>query len=288
MKILPIAVSGPFEQDAYLAGKKILESRGHQFLCDAVIRKSPQSYLNGTDAERLLELENALNHTEADLIWGVRGGYGITRLLPEIPPNLPFSNRGIIVGISDVTALTSHLWAKYRRKSLHAPMLNRLKNEPPEVLNALDLILQGQARQVLYPIFSSPFEKRGLRGIFIPANLSMLVELLGTPSMPDLQGTILMLEDAHEEPYRLDRMLTHLWAAGALLGVKAIIVGHLTQCGEDPVAVFLERCNKFKIPCFTGFPTGHESPNWPVPVGVEAEIEVNGGRACLKILEELF
>ena len=288
MKILPIAISAAFKQADYLVGKKTLEDQGHEFLCDAVIGSATQSYLNGTDAERLQELEQVLSHPEADVIWAVRGGYGITRLLPKIQPNLPFSKGGIITGMSDVTALTSHVLAQYKRKSLHAPLIKPLSKEPPEVLEALNLIFKGQARQVAYPRFSSPFETGETRGILIPMNLSILVELLATPSMPNLNEGILILEDTHEQPYRLDRMLTHLWAAGVLTGVQAIIVGHLTECGDNPLDAFLERCTECKIPCFTGFPIGHESPNWPVPIGVQAKIEVSGGRACLKILEELF
>ncbi|MEI6789826.1 MAG: LD-carboxypeptidase [Myxococcaceae bacterium] len=286
MKILPIAISSPFKQNEYEAGKKILEARGHEFLSDAVIRKAPQTYLNGSDAERLSELESALNHQEADLIWAVRGGYGITRLLPDLSERQ--TGNGVIIGFSDVTSLTSHLWALNKQKSLHGPVLMKLPQEPPEVLDALDLIFKGQARQVKYPEFNAPLQAQPVSGIIIPANLSMFAELIGTSSMPNLRGSILMLEDTHEEPYQLDRMLTHLWVAGILTGVKAIIVGHLTQCGDQALNVFLERCGEFKIPCFTGFQMGHESPNWPLPIGVQAEIESKGGKACLNILEELF
>ncbi len=288
MRILPIAASSPFKVSEYEAGKKLVESRGYEFVRDASLRTASQSYLNGSDRERLQELEEALASTKADLIWAVRGGYGITRLLPGLPAIALAKAGPVVVGISDVTALTCHLWARFKRKSLHAPVLARINQEPPEVLAAIDLILKGQAHRVKYPVFTSPFEKGGLRGILIPVNLSMLTELIGTPSMPNLQDAILLLEDANEEPYRLDRMLTHLGAAGVLKGVRAIIVGHLTACGDNPEAVFLERCAEFKIPCFTGFPMGHESPNWPVPVGVKAEITVNGSKACLKILEELI
>ena len=101
--------------------------------------------------------------------------------------------------------------------------------------------------------------------------------------MPDLSDCILILEEISEKAYQIDRMLTHLYAASVLKGVKAIIVGHLTECGHGSLEVFQERCEAFNVPCFTGFPMGHESPNWPVPMGLQAEIIVDGSKACLKI-----
>ena len=198
MKILPIAISSPFKQDEYEAGKKILKARGHEFISEAVIRKAPQTYLNGSDAERLSELESALNNQEADLIWAVRGGYGITRLLPDLSERQ--TGNGVIIGFSDVTSLTSHVWALHKQKSLHGPVMMKLPQEPKEVLDALDLIFKGQARQVEYPEFYAPLQAQAVSGTLMPANLSMFSELIGTSSMPNLKNTILMLEDIHEEP----------------------------------------------------------------------------------------
>lgn len=287
MKILPLAISSPFKSEAYEAGKKILKSRSYELMCEPVLRSAPQSYLNGYDPERLQELEAALA-SKADLVWAVRGGYGITRLLPELLCNSP---NPLIIGFSDTTALMLHLLANFKHKSLHAPNITRIFQEPRETLDALDLILKGQACSVKYPEFEARASLcQGFRGqgILVPANLCMLTQLIGTSSMPDLTGCILVLEEISEEAYKLDRMLTHLYAAGALKGVVAIIVGHLTDCGPGSLEVFEERCKALKIPCFSGFCMGHEPPNWPVPMGIRAEISVDGSKACLKILEELI
>ena len=42
---------------------------------------------------------------------------------------------------------------------------------------------------------------------------------------------ILLLEDVAEEPYRLDRMLTHLLRSRWLDGVAGIAIGSLFGCG---------------------------------------------------------
>src|SRR6185436_16026993 len=73
------------------------------------------------------------------------------------------------------------------------------------------------------------------RGQLIGGNLSLLCSLIGTPWLPDFRGRILFLEDVGEQPYRFDRMLTHLLNAGLLQQVAGIAVGLNADC-EDPKA----------------------------------------------------
>ncbi len=285
MKILPVAVSSRFEWSEYLSGRNALESREHQFLADPELRQSGEAYLNGTDTERLAELSIALGHEEAQLLWAVRGGYGLTRLLPQLTRK---PGAGVVAGFSDVTAILWHLWAQYKKPGLHASVITKLANENAESLAALDLIFAGRARAVVYPEFQAPIEKGHIVGTLMPGNLAIIAELIGTRSMPSLEGAILILEDIKEQPYKIDRMMTHLWAAGCLKGVAAVVVGYLTDCGEGAVDVIKHRCQDFGILCFTGFSMGHESPNWPIPLGIQGEIRVQGSAASLKLLSELF
>ena len=60
-------------------------------------------------------------------------------------------------------------------------------------------------------------------------NLAIIAALAGTPWMPKAKGGILFLEDVHEHPYRIERMLTQLLYAGVLQKQKAILLGHFTN-----------------------------------------------------------
>ena len=53
-------------------------------------------------------------------------------------------------------------------------------------------------------------------GPLVGGNLSLLQCLIGTRFFPDLTGAILFLEDVGEALYRVDRMLAHFRAVGAL------------------------------------------------------------------------
>lgn len=112
--------------------------------------------------------------------------------------------------------------------------------------------------------------------------------------MPDLAGSILVIEEIGERPYRIDRMLTQLWNSGSLKGVRAIITGQFTSCDEPsdntitPRSVILERCKTFGIPMCEGLPVGHDIPNWAIPFGARASLSEVGDSLQLRILEELF
>ena len=60
--------------------------------------------------------------------------------------------------------------------------------------------------------------------------LSLLVATIGTPEEVDTRGSILVLEDEKEPPYRVDRMLTQLRRAGKFDGVRGIVLGDFPEC----------------------------------------------------------
>jgi muramoyltetrapeptide carboxypeptidase len=60
-------------------------------------------------------------------------------------------------------------------------------------------------------------------------NLAVLSSLVGTPWLPAVKGGVLFLEEVHEHPYRVERMLTQLLHAGVLAQQKAIVMGQFTN-----------------------------------------------------------
>ena len=126
------------------------------------------------------------------------------------------------------------------------------------------------------------------RGRLLPGNLTSLVHLIGTPYEPVWQNAILVLEDIGEAPYRIDRLLTHLWAAGKLEQIAGLVLGDFDQCGDvEPIwQRTLELLNHRPIPIWANFPCGHGSRNQILPVGAEAQLDSSTGR--LTILEPLL
>jgi muramoyltetrapeptide carboxypeptidase len=131
--------------------------------------------------------------------------------------------------------------------------------------------------------------RRGIaRGRLIGGNLSLLCSVIGTPWQPAFKDRILFLEDVGEQPYRFDRMLTHLLNCGLLQQVAGIAIGLNADC-EDPKAktsreyrqtldeVLEERLLPLKIPVISGLPFGHVPHNATLPVGGQAVLDANRG-----------
>ena len=107
------------------------------------------------------------------------------------------------------------------------------------------------------------------RGPLIGGNLTTICSLVGTPYALPLAGKVLFVEDHNEAPYRLDRMLQQLRLSGSLTGIKAIILGSFTCCGDirQVWEIFAALGESLKIPVLAGLPAGHQPDNFPCPSG---------------------
>ena len=108
-------------------------------------------------------------------------------------------------------------------------------------------------------------------------NLTVLCHLLGTPFAPAFGGHILFLEDVGEAPYRIDRMLTQMRLAGALQGVRGVILGDFENCGE-PGQVHRIVAQTFageKMPILAGVSAGHGKTNLTLPIGPVARLDAD-------------
>ena len=86
-----------------------------------------------------------------------------------------------------------------------------------------------------------------------------------------------MLEDVGEAPYRLDRSITQLLRAGWFDGVRGIVCGHFSDCGDPAVvrALLVERLGALGVPLVLDAPVGHERTNLPLPLGVRARLDAD-------------
>jgi len=255
-----IAPASGFERSAFEAGLALLGARYRAEYHEGLFAR--QRYLAGSDTRRLAELHAALADPGIRAVFCARGGYGATRLLPQLAPLAPPGAPKPLVGFSDITAL--HLWLQaHGRCSIHGPVLTQLPRLAPSTCARLFALLES-------PQPAAP--------------------LAGTASyvMPSLDGAILLLEDQGERPYRLDRMWTHLKLAGVFARVRGIALGSFTGC-EEPQAsyssaeVLRELAESTGLPCAAGFPVGHGDLNEPVPLGVRARLDADA--ATLTFLE---
>jgi muramoyltetrapeptide carboxypeptidase len=122
-------------------------------------------------------------------------------------------------------------------------------------------------------------------GVLIGGNLSLVAGLLGTPWAWPAEGAILFLEDVGEELYRVDRMLTQLRLAGVLDAVAGIVLGSFTET-DSPTELLRDMlvplCRAAGKPLLAGWPSGHGTPNRPLPMGVRVALDAGTGTLQLR------
>ena len=248
-------------------------------------------YLAGDDVRRAAELMQLVDDPEVHAIVCARGGYGSHRIMARLDAGRVRAAAKPLVGYSDVTTLL--LWQRRCAGLLgfHGPMLERDEGMDAAGLAALvELLTRGEASPAVL-VGTAGYGGRA-EGPLVGGNLTTLVASLGTPWEIETEGALLVFEEVGERPYRIDRMLQQLLAAGKLECIAGLGVGHLVACeparlpSPSALDVILELALGLGVPVVTGLPTGHAAPNLPWPVGALGAID--GALARIEVLEPVI
>jgi muramoyltetrapeptide carboxypeptidase len=275
------------------AGCAALERAGYRpFYFDSILDRD--LYFAGSVQRRAREFQEMFAREDVRAIVCARGGYGANYLLPTLDIAQIAAHPKIFVGYSDLTALMTYFLNAGNLITFHGPMAAKDWNREDGVnLSSWQAALSGTAPWDV-PIGA---EVSGLvdgeaEGILSGGCLSIVVASLGTPYQIKTAGTILFLEDVGEKPYQIDRMLMQLKFGGHLNNVRGIIFGEMLGCAQEPSQghtlqeVILRIVGDLGMPVAFGVRSGHvSSGNITLPLGVQAQLTVRGGKVSLKILE---
>ena len=295
------------DKAAFKRGVQRLKTLGYEVEVDEAALGSHQRFA-GDDETRLAAIARAAA-SGADVALISRGGYGLTRILPRI--NYRALDKAVsrgtrFVGLSDFTALQNALLAKTGAVSWAGPALGEdfgTEAQPDDIMEACfdDLITgQGEGAGWRLPKVAAKSATAGeysagdegkfsvKNAVLWGGNLAVLSSLVGTPYLPAVKGGILFLEEVHEHPYRLERMLTQLLHSGVLARQKAVVLGQFTNYKLVPhdkgfklatVVAWLQR--QIKAPVLTGLPFGHVPTKVVLPVGAKVTLAVEDRDAFL-------
>lgn len=291
-RVALVAASGPVPEGGVDRAVGRVESLGWTPLTGSGARLSDR-YLAGPDEVRLRDLQDAIDSADNDVIWLLRGGYGMMRLLPRLDLTALRERPRPLIGFSDVTAL--HLAA--RRQGIvtfHGPHA-AASPLPDFSIAALQRVLEPRAAGIL------PFPEGGsgrgttlvpgvAEGRLVGGNLALLAATVGTPYQVDAAGRILFMEEIGEAAYRVDRLLTQLLLAGCFENVAGIALGGFTDRPDldgsgyvDSLEIVAERLSNLGVPIVGDLPFGHIPSTWTLPEGVPARLDASAG--TLEILE---
>lgn len=294
-RIRLIAPSGyPHDPAALARGVERLRAAGCTVEGLEVLDRSELRFA-GSDVERAADI-NALATmaTLPDIALVTRGGYGATRLLPQLDygalrgrlRNQPIA----LVGHSDFTALQMALYAKSGLCSFSGPLLADLGAEAPGELSWQQFWVTLTSPTASMAWSSTTEINLDVHGPLWGGNLAVLCSLLGTPFFPNIEGGILFVEDVGEAPFRIERMLYQLHLSGVLGRQQALVLGSFSQCqpgardhGYDLAAAFAQIRGVAGIPVVDGLPHGHAAEQLTLPFGAPARLRVDGHTARLEV-----
>ena len=284
------------DKAAFRRGVSRLKALGHEVEVDAAALSAHQRFA-GDDETRLAAITRA-SASGADIAIISRGGYGLTRLLPQLPYKA--IAKAVVqgtqfVGFSDFSAFQAALYAltwsgpdvvaDWGREELDDIMQDTFQ----------DLALgQNEGAGWRLPVRDTRAVSHRPDGVWAKkatlwgGNLSVLTSMIGTPYFPDIRGGILYFEDLAEHPYRIERMLTQWLHAGILARQKAIVLGaftHYALSSHDAgfqINTVVDRLRQqLKVPVLTGLPYGHVATKVCLPFGSQAQLMVQGRDALL-------
>lgn len=233
-----------------------------------------------SDALRAAHLHAAASDPDADIVLALRGGYGLSRILPQLDWPLLAASGKLFLGHSDFTAFQMGLLAQTGAISFAGPMLCDDFTRAPasdftharcwQCLTSAQTVVQV-AQENSQPVDAS--------GILWGGNLAMVAHLVGSPYLPHIDGGILFLEDINEHPFRVERMLLQLLHTGVLVNQSAIVLGDFSGYKLSEIdngfcfdSMLARLRATLPVPVLTGLPFGHIVDKVTLPVGAPATL----------------
>jgi muramoyltetrapeptide carboxypeptidase len=234
----------------------------------------------GTDSARIEQMHAAASNPDVQVVLSLRGGYGMSRILPDLDLKLLAASGKLFVGHSDFTALQLAMLAHGDAVTFAGPMLcdDFTRTDLSDYTMAhFWHCLTHPAYDLVARTGGNPAVK--VSGTLWGGNLAMVVAMLGTPYFPQIDGGILFVEDVNEHPYRVERMLLQLEQAGVLKRQQALVLGDFSNYklndydnGYDFDAMLAFLRARLPIPVLTGLPFGHTRDKATLPVGCRATL----------------
>ncbi|MDX1982224.1 MAG: LD-carboxypeptidase [Bryobacteraceae bacterium] len=264
--------------------------------------RAKDGYVGGTVEQRLADLHDMFRDPEVKGVFCIRGGFGAAHLLAGIDYDLIRRNPKIFLGYSDITAL--HL-------AIHR-MTGLVTFHGPVVLSGFSQYTRGHFRRAMSEakplgLLANPVESDALRpahtvrtirpgkarGQLVGGNLTLISTTIGSPYEIDTRGRILFLEDVDEQPYSIDRLLTHLKLAGKLDAAAGIVFGECSDCRPREFRPSFESTfslgevvdrilGKLRVPVLSGLTIGHTSDQLTLPLGVMTTLDADRGTLTIE------
>ena len=274
-----VSPSGNIEPKYIVGAKKTLSSWGLN-VTEGKFARTKYGRFAGTEAQRIADLQEALDDPSVNAILCSRGGYGVAQIIDKLDFSTFAKSPKWLIGFSDITILHNAI-SNLGIASIHGIMAKHLTQFPADSIHVQKCreILFGQMPTYVVP--KHRLNKVGIaQGKLIGGNLSVLIGLRGSQFDLDYKNNILFIEDIAERPYHIDRLMQNLRFSGALAQLSGLVVGQFSDCDEDPLMkksvaqIIASAVSEYDYPVCFNFPAGHVDNNFPLKLGETVQFEV--------------
>lgn len=268
---------------------------------------------SSTIESRINDLHDAFADKKVKAILTVLGGFNSNQLLSSIDWELIKQNPKILGGYSDITALNNAIYAKTGLVTYSGPHYSSF-GQKLYFDYTLDYFSKCLFKSEPYALLPSPEwsddswykdqENRQLiknegywiihpgkaEGTILGANLTTFGLLQGTNYFPDLNKSILFLEDDDTiNAVRFDSELQSLTLQANFNKVGGIVIGRFQNKSEVTKDLLVKIIKSKKeleaIPIVANVDFGHTDPKITYPIGGMACLDISEDKARLTILE---
>jgi len=279
-----------------------LMSRGYRVSFGKNVEET-DDFLSSSVDSRVSDLHDAFSNKDVDGIITAIGGYNSIQLLQKLDFNLIKENPKILMGFSDITTLSNAILSRTGLITYSGPHYSSwgmkegfeytenafekaVENTDPYTLALSeswsdDLWFLNQKDRKHIKNDSDHIISRGqATGRVIGGNLSSLVILNGTSYMPDIEDSILFIEDDEEASVeQFDRMFQSLMLQSNARSIRGIMVGRFqknTKMNKQLLEkIILPKLFDRNIPVAYNLNFGHTIPIGVIPIGGVCGIDIS-------------
>jgi len=313
VRVVSPAISlGFIPEDQKLTARERLEGLG--FRCSFSTNAEVIDRFDSSPVEaRVSDLHEAFADTGVKGMLTTLGGYNSNGLLGYLDYDLIRDNPKVFCGFSDITALATTIHAKTGLVTYSGPHFSTfgmkrgieytleyferclMRVEPFEVPPADhwsdDPWYEDQENRDLVPNPGYEVIHEGeAEGRLLGGHLGTLCLLFGTSFMPDLAGSILLLEDDEEaQPHHFDRELQSLIHQPGFEDVRGIVFGRFQRASNmdmDTLSAIVGSKRELDgMPVVANASFGHTTPEFTFPIGGYGRLQAAGEDTKLRIDE---
>jgi muramoyltetrapeptide carboxypeptidase len=282
-RVALMTLASPCRPEDVEAGADQLRTLGFEPVVIAPVDGgSSPPYVAGAAAARAGQLREALADPGIAAVIATRGGYGSAHLLPFLDWAEIRAARTLLIGYSDITALLDAFAGLAGLVSVHGPMAEGRLARGVGAFDP-DSFLRIISEPVPFGSVAAPqahtLQPGEASGVLRGGTLTQLAAVLGTPwAHVSAEPTILFLDEVNERPYRVDRLLWQLRAAGVFDTVTGVVLNELPGCDEPGGSVTALDAVRhglagFHGPIVAGVPSGHTAGVMiTLPIGVRVSL----------------